>query len=98
MQEHSATEGKLSFYHNLRPSGAEVLMATFRKAYPGMQTEHIRLGSAPLIERFSTEFNAGRNIADVLLTFPDDTYFAGVDRGGPAAAPRPGWSSTECRV
>ncbi|MBM3525156.1 MAG: extracellular solute-binding protein, partial [Alphaproteobacteria bacterium] len=31
----------------------------------------------PLIERFQTEFNAGRNIADVLITFPDERVHAG---------------------
>lgn len=78
-------EGRVVVYHNLRPQGAEVLMAAFRKAIPGIQTEHIRLGSAPLIERFSTEFAAGRNLADVLLTFPDNSLFAGVDKSGWAA-------------
>jgi iron(III) transport system substrate-binding protein len=82
VQAAAVKEGKLSFYHNIRPQGVEQLLAEFRKANPGIQTEQIRLGSAPLIERFSTEFNAGRNLADVLLTFPDDTMFAGVDKGG----------------
>src|ERR1700727_457643 len=82
VQAASVKEGRLSFYHNLRPQGVEQLLAEFRKANPGIQTEQIRLGSAPLIERFSTEFNAGRNLADVMLTFPDDAMFAGVDKGG----------------
>jgi iron(III) transport system substrate-binding protein len=82
VQAAALKEGKLSFYHNLRPQGVEQLLTEFRKATPGIQTEQIRLGSAPLIERFSTEFNAGRNIADVMLTFPDDAMFAGVDKGG----------------
>jgi len=85
IEEAARKEGRLSFYHNMRPQGVEVLLEAFRAAYPGMQTEQIRLGSAPLIERFSTEFNAGRNLADVMLTFPDDTMFAGVDKGGWAA-------------
>ncbi|HYZ61392.1 MAG TPA: extracellular solute-binding protein [Acetobacteraceae bacterium] len=82
LQEAARKEGRVSLYHNLRPQGAEILLAEFRKANPGIQTEHIRLGSAPLIERFATEFNAGRNLADVVITFPDDTFFAGVDKGG----------------
>lgn len=86
VQEAARQEGRLSFYHNLRPQGVETLMAAFRQAVPGIQTEQIRLGSAPLIERFATEFNAGRNLADVMLTFPDDTYFNGVDKGGWAAS------------
>ncbi len=85
VQAAAKKEGTLSFYHNLRPQGVEQLLIEFRKANPGIQTEQIRLGSAPLIERFATEFNAGRNIADVMLTFPDDTMFAGVDKGGWAA-------------
>ncbi len=85
VQEAARKEGRLSFYHNLRPQGVEALLAAFRKANPGIQTEQIRLGSAPLIERFSTEFNAGRNLADVMLTFPDDSFFNGVDKGGWAA-------------
>lgn len=76
------TEGKLSFYHNFRPQGVEQLLVEFRKANPGIQTEQIRLGSSPLIERFSTEFNAGRNLADVMVTFPDDAMLTGVDKGG----------------
>lgn len=85
IQAAARTEGALSLYHNLRPQGVEPLLAEFRRANPGIQTEQIRLGSAPLIERFSTEFNAGRNLADVMLTFPDDAMFAGVDKGGWAA-------------
>ena len=85
VQAAALKEGKLSFYHNLRPQGVEQLLAEFRKANPGIQTEQIRLGSAPLNERFSTEFNAGRNLADVMLTLPDDAIFAGVVNGGWAA-------------
>jgi iron(III) transport system substrate-binding protein len=85
IQAAAKKEGTLSFYHNLRPQGVEQLLIEFRKANPGIQTEQIRLGSAPLIERFATEFGAGRNIADVMLTFPDDTMFTGVDKGGWAA-------------
>ena len=82
VQAAARQEGALSFYHNLRPQGVEQLLAEFRKASPGIRTEQMRLGSAPLIERFSTEFNAGRNLADVMLTFPDASLFAGVDKSG----------------
>ncbi len=37
----------------MRPQGAEILLGGFRKAYPGIETEHIRLGSAPQNERFA---------------------------------------------
>ena len=85
VQAAARKEGIISFYHNLRPQGVEQLLAAFLTANPGIRTEQMRLGSAPLIERFSTEFNAGRNLADVMLTFPDDTLFAGVDKNGWAA-------------
>lgn len=75
-------EGRVVFYHNMRPQGVEIMLAEFRKTYPGIATEHIRLGSAPLNERFATEFNANRNLADVVLTYPDDTFFKNVDSGG----------------
>lgn len=65
-------EGKLTLYHNIRPAGIEVILQKFRKAYPEIQTEQIRLGSGPLNERFSTEFNANRNLADVLITYTED--------------------------
>jgi iron(III) transport system substrate-binding protein len=74
-------EGKVVFYNNLQPNGIEPLLADFRKDYPEIQTEMIRLGSNPLIERFATEFNAGRNLADVLITFPDERIYEGVKAG-----------------
>ena len=75
-------EGHLALYHNLRPQGVEPLLAEFRRSYPEIQTEQVRLGSAPLIERFATEFAANRNIADVMITFPDEALLKGVDAGG----------------
>ena len=74
-------EGQLMVYHNIRPQGAEALMQDFRKAYPAITAEQMRLGSAPLIERYSTEFAAGRNVADVMITFPDERVFDGLKAG-----------------
>lgn len=74
-------EGKVMLYHNLNPAGAERLANEFRKAYPAIKMEMTRLGSAPLIQRFSTEFSSGRNIADVLITFPDQRVFDGMNTG-----------------
>jgi len=82
VEEAAKKEGVVSFYHNLRPQGIEKLLSEFRKAHPGIKTEHMRLGSSPLNERFSTEFSAGRNLADVMITFPDETFLKGVDTGG----------------
>lgn len=74
-------EGKVVFYNNLQPNGIEPLLAKFRAAVPGIQPEQIRLGSNPLIERFQTEFTAGRHLADVLITFPDERIVEGVKAG-----------------
>jgi iron(III) transport system substrate-binding protein len=74
-------EGRVVFYCNLQPNGIEPLLQLFREANPGIRTEYIRLGSAPLIERFQTEFNANRNLADVLITFPDERFDDGLKNG-----------------
>ena len=74
-------EGKLTLYHNISPAGIEPLLQKFRAAFAGIQTEHVRLGSAPLNERFATEFSANRNLADVLITYADERYHQGVAGG-----------------
>ncbi|HEX7128172.1 MAG TPA: extracellular solute-binding protein [Thermodesulfobacteriota bacterium] len=74
-------EGALTFYHNMRPAGAEPFLQKFREAHPEIRAEQVRLGSAPLIERFATEFAAGRHIADVVLTFPDERIYEGMKQG-----------------
>lgn len=74
-------EGRVVFYCNLQPNGIEPLLQQFREANPGIATEYIRLGSAPLIQRFQTEFNAGRNLCDVLITFPDERFDTGLRSG-----------------
>jgi iron(III) transport system substrate-binding protein len=74
-------EGKIVFYNNLQPNGIEPLLQKFRDKYPEIQTEQIRLGSNPLIERFQTEFNSGRHIADVFITFPDERVTVGMKQG-----------------
>ena len=74
-------EGKVMLYHNLNPAGAERLANEFRKAYPAIKMEMTRLGSAPLIQRFGTEFSSGRHLADVMITFPDQRIFDGMKSG-----------------
>jgi hypothetical protein len=71
-------EGRVVFYCNLQPNGIEPLLQLFREANSGIRTEYIRLGSAPLIERFQTEFNAGRHQAAV----PDDALARLMQREG----------------
>jgi iron(III) transport system substrate-binding protein len=74
-------EGRVVFYCNLQPNGIEPLLQLFREANPGIRTEYIRLGSSPLIERFQTEYNAGRHLCDVLITFPDERFDEGLRIG-----------------
>ena len=83
-------EGRVVFYCNLQPNGIEPLLQLFREANPGIRTEFIRLGSSPLIQRFQTEFNAGRHLADVLITFPDERFDDGLRNGWSAR-----WSPPE---
>jgi iron(III) transport system substrate-binding protein len=85
-------EGTVVFYNNLQPNGIEPLLSKFREAYPGIQAEQIRLGSNPLIERFRTEFNAGRHLADVLITLPDERIGQGIKQGWMAE-----WTPPELR-
>ena len=74
-------EGKVAFYHDINPSGSELLATEFRKDNPGIDVELTRLPSASLIERFATEFAAGRNLADAVITFPDERLFDGMKGG-----------------
>ena len=78
-------EGKVAVYHDINPSGAEQLASAFRKDKPGIELEMTRLASAPLIERFATEFVAGRNLADTVISFPDERLFDGMKTGWMAA-------------
>jgi iron(III) transport system substrate-binding protein len=74
-------EGTVTLYSNLQPNGIEPLLQKFREAYPKIKTEQIRLGSSPLVERFSTEFSAGRHLADVMITYAEERVDEGMKNG-----------------
>lgn len=74
-------EAKVVFYHNISPPGGEMVVKEFRKEFPGIEVEATRFASAALIERFSTEFSAGRHLADAVLTVPDERIFDGTKAG-----------------
>lgn len=74
-------EGKVVWYTNQRADGIEPLLAEFHKAYPEIQPEQVRLASNQLVERFTTEFNADRNLADVVITFADERVNEGIKKG-----------------
>lgn len=84
-------EGRLVWYTNQRAAGIEPLLKKFRVAYPKIQTEAVRIGSNPLMERFTTEFNAGRHQADVVTTFFDERLLAGLKQGWMAQWSPPEW-------
>jgi iron(III) transport system substrate-binding protein len=75
-------EGTVVLYSNLQPNGVEPLLQKFREDYPDIKTEQIRLGAPPMLERFMTEFTSGRNLVDVMITFPDERLLQGVKEEG----------------
>ncbi len=93
IQDAAKKEGKIVLYHNLNPAGSELLANAFREAYPDIDIEMTRLGSAPLIQRFGTEFTSGRNLADAVITFPDERIFDGIKAGWMTA-----WTPPELKV
>ena len=78
-------EGTVVFYHNISPPGGEMVVKEFRKEFPGIEVQATRFASSALIERFSTEFSAGRHLADAVLTVPDERMFDGAKAGWMAA-------------
>ncbi len=72
-------EGKVVLYSNLQPNGIEPLLQKFREAYPEIATEQVRLGAPPMLERFMAEYNAGRNIVDAMITYPDERLQKGLN-------------------
>ena len=66
--------GTVTVYHNFPPPGDEPVVAAFRKAFPKIQVETVRLGSAAMNQRFSTEAAAGASQADVVITLWDDVF------------------------
>jgi iron(III) transport system substrate-binding protein len=74
-------EGKVVWYTNQRADGIEPLLAKFHEAYPDIEPEQVRLASNQLVQRFGTEFDADRNLADVVITFADERVNAGLKKG-----------------
>ncbi|GGE32818.1 iron ABC transporter substrate-binding protein [Agaricicola taiwanensis] len=72
-------EGKVVLYSNLQPNGVEALLQKFREDHPDIATEQIRLGAPPMLERFVAEYNSGRHIVDVMITYPDERLLKGID-------------------
>lgn len=74
-------EGRVVFYYNTVPTCIDPLMADFRAANPGIETETVRLASGAMLERISTEYAAGRHLFDVAITFEDDRLLDGMKQG-----------------
>lgn len=78
-------EGTLTLYNNITPPGAELLVEVFREDYPNISVEATRFASAALIERFSTEYAAGRHIVDACITIAEERLFELMRAGAMAA-------------
>src|SRR5689334_18855730 len=73
--------GTVTVYHNFPPPGDEPVIAAFRKAFPKIQVETVRLGSSAMMQRFNSEYAAGASQADVVMTLWDDMLAKWVDDG-----------------
>jgi len=60
-------EGEVTLYSAATENVAKRVADAFRKKY-GIEVRFIRLGSSPLLQRFSTEAEAGTFVADVIFT------------------------------
>ena len=64
--------GKITIYENWPPPGDELLFNEFAKAHPDIKVETVRLSSSALIQRFETEYSAGKSPADIFIVVWDD--------------------------
>lgn len=64
--------GALNVHHNIPPPLGDVWINEFRKAFPRIKVEAVRLPSAEGAQRFSTEYPAGANRSDVIITLWDE--------------------------
>lgn len=73
--------GGVVVYSQIVPTTLEKLSQQWRKHFPGVKFEYVRLTTAPLIERVNAEFASGHPVADVVMVsdivWPEDLYKAG---------------------
>ena len=76
LHEAAKGEGVVVWYTSFPLDEATPLAETFQKRYPGVKVEIVRGSGTRLIERFETEYRAGRGVADVLTGALLDPYLA----------------------
>ena len=69
-------EGTVVWYTSFPLDEATPLAEAFQKRYPGVKVEIVRGSGTRLVERFETEYRAGRGVADVITGSIIDPYLA----------------------
>ncbi len=75
-------EGKLMLYSSSDESQSRTLLAAFEKKY-GIKGSFIRFPTGPLMQRFSTEYDAGKVQADIVSVSSPIPYEARPERFAP---------------
>ncbi|MGH7844075.1 MAG: ABC transporter substrate-binding protein [Candidatus Binatia bacterium] len=68
IEEGAKREGELGWYTTLSGEDSAKVIQLFEKRYPFVKIKLIRLTSERLVQRYMTEFQAGRFLADVVET------------------------------
>lgn len=66
-------EGEFTLYASVSEVQIKILLAAFEKEY-GIRSSYLRLVSVPLIQRFVTENDAGKNEADVFFDSSPEAF------------------------
>ena len=72
-QEHSSTlineakqEGRVVWYTTIAVPEGQAFIKYFEQRYPFIKVQMVRSGAGPMVNRITSEYNAGRNIVDVI--------------------------------
>jgi iron(III) transport system substrate-binding protein len=68
LEEGAKREGEIAWYTTLSAEDSAKVAQLFEKRYPFVKVKLIRLSSERLIQRYTTEFQASRFLADVIET------------------------------
>ena len=80
IEEGAKREGELAWYTTLSGDDSAKVVQLFEKRYPFVKIKLVRLTSERLVQRYMTEFQAGRFLADVIETA--DFQIEGLRRKG----------------
>ncbi|MGD9846779.1 MAG: hypothetical protein AB7U47_15470 [Variibacter sp.] len=71
IKRESAREGQLTIYGAIAIERAQILLDLFKKDYPDVKAEFVRLTTTDLPQRITVEFRAGRTNADAAIITSD---------------------------